>query len=33
MCRPQSDRLVIDRGRLVSVELPDYCELDGGFTR
>jgi cytosine/creatinine deaminase len=29
MCRPQSDRLVIDRGRQVSAELPDYCELDG----
>lgn len=29
MCRPQSDRLVIDRGRWVSAELPDYGELDG----
>jgi cytosine deaminase len=29
ICRPQSDRLVIDRGRRVSVELPDYGELDG----
>jgi cytosine deaminase len=29
MCRPQSDRLVIDRGRRVSAELPDYCDLDG----
>src|SRR5215469_872224 len=29
ICRPQSDRLVIDRGRQVSVELPDYSELDG----
>ncbi len=29
MCRPQSDRLVIDRGRRGSAELPDYCDLDG----
>jgi len=29
MCRAQSDRLVIDRGRRVSAELPDYGELDG----
>jgi len=29
MCRPQADRLVIDRGRRVSTELPDYCDLDG----
>jgi cytosine deaminase len=29
MCRPQSDRLVIDRGRQVSAELPDYSDLDG----
>jgi cytosine deaminase len=29
MCRPQSDRLVIDRGRRVFAELPDYGELDG----
>jgi cytosine deaminase len=29
MCRPQSDRLVIDRGRRVSAELPDYGDLDG----
>jgi cytosine/creatinine deaminase len=29
MCRPQSDRLVIDRGRRVTAELPDYCDLDG----
>jgi cytosine deaminase len=29
ICRPQSDRLVIDRGRRVSAELPDDGELDG----
>jgi cytosine/creatinine deaminase len=29
ICRPQSDRLVVDRGRRVSTELPDYGELDG----
>jgi cytosine deaminase len=29
ICRPQSDRLVIDRGRRVFAELPDYGELDG----
>jgi cytosine deaminase len=29
ICRPQSDRVVIDRGRRVSAELPDYGELDG----
>jgi hypothetical protein len=29
MCRPQSDRLVIDRGRRVFAELPDYGDLDG----
>ena len=29
MCRPQSDRLVIDRGRQVSAELPEYGDLDG----
>jgi len=28
ICRPQSDRLVIDRGRQVAEELPDYAELD-----
>jgi cytosine deaminase len=28
ICRPQSDRLVIDRGRQVQEELPDYAELD-----
>ena len=28
ICRPQSDRLVIDRGRRVFAELPDYGELD-----
>jgi cytosine deaminase len=28
ICRPQSDRLVIDRGRRVSAELPDYGDLD-----
>jgi len=29
MCRPQSDRLVIDRGRQASAELPEYGDLDG----
>jgi cytosine deaminase len=29
ICRPQSDRLVIDRGRRVFAELPDYGDLDG----
>jgi cytosine deaminase len=29
MCRPQSDRVIIDRGRRVFAELPDYGELDG----
>jgi cytosine deaminase len=29
ICRPQSDRVVIDRGRRVFAELPDYAELDG----
>jgi cytosine deaminase len=28
ICRPQSDRIVIDRGRQVREELPDYTELD-----
>ncbi len=28
MCRPQSDRIVIDRGRRVSDPLPEYAELD-----
>jgi len=28
ICRPQSDRLVIDRGRMVVDALPDYAELD-----
>ncbi len=28
ICRPQSDRLVIDRGRMVQEKLPDYAELD-----
>jgi cytosine deaminase len=28
ICRPQSDRLVIDRGRRVFAELPDYADLD-----
>jgi cytosine deaminase len=28
MCRPQSDRLVIDRGRRLSAELPGYSDLD-----
>jgi len=29
VCRPQSDRIVIDRGLRVSAELPDYGDLDG----
>jgi cytosine deaminase len=29
MCRPQSDRVIIDRGRRVFAELPDYGDLDG----
>jgi cytosine deaminase len=29
ICRPQSDRMVIDRGRQVSAALPDYSDLDG----
>jgi DNA invertase Pin-like site-specific DNA recombinase len=29
ICRPQSDRVIIDRGRRVFAELPDYGELDG----
>jgi cytosine deaminase len=28
MSRPQADRLVLDRGRPVAEELPDYAELD-----
>jgi cytosine deaminase len=28
MCRPQADRLVIDRGKPVDDALPDYAELD-----
>lgn len=28
MCRPQADRLVIDRGKPVEDALPDYAELD-----
>jgi cytosine deaminase len=28
MCRPQSDRIVIDRGVRVRDQLPDYAELD-----
>jgi cytosine deaminase len=28
ICRPQSDRIIIDRGRRVAGELPDYAELD-----
>lgn len=28
MCRPQADRIVLDRGRPVTVPLPDYEELD-----
>jgi len=28
ICRPQADRLVIDRGHQVAEELPDYAELD-----
>src|SRR5271163_2998754 len=27
VCRPQSDRVVIDRGERVSVDMPDYSEL------
>jgi len=26
---PDAHRSVIDRGRWVSAELPDYCDLDG----
>jgi hypothetical protein len=29
ICGPQSDRVIIDRGRRVFAELPDYGELDG----
>jgi cytosine deaminase len=29
VCRPQSDRIVIDRGRRVLDGVPDYSELDG----
>ena len=29
MCRPQSDRIVVRRGRWVFEQLPDYEELDG----
>jgi cytosine/creatinine deaminase len=28
VCRPQSDRIVLDRGRRVTDALPDYAELD-----
>jgi cytosine/creatinine deaminase len=28
ICRPQSDRIVIDRGRRIAAEIPDYAELD-----
>jgi cytosine deaminase len=28
MCRPQADRIVLDRGRRVLDPLPDYAELD-----
>jgi cytosine/creatinine deaminase len=28
VCRPQSDRIVLDRGRRVTEDLPDYVELD-----
>lgn len=28
ICRPQADRIVIDRGRFLEEELPDYAELD-----
>jgi cytosine deaminase len=28
ICRPQADRLVIDRGKQIETELPDYAELD-----
>jgi len=27
-CRPQSDRIVLDRGTQVVAELPDYNEVD-----
>jgi cytosine deaminase len=29
VCRPQADRVVIDRGRRIESGLPDYAELDG----
>lgn len=29
MSRPQSDRIVLDRGRRITDRLPDYSELDG----
>jgi cytosine deaminase len=28
MCRPQSDRIVLNAGRRVTDPLPDYAELD-----
>jgi cytosine deaminase len=28
VCRPQADRIVIDRGRRVLGGVPDYAELD-----
>lgn len=32
MCRPQSDRIVLDAGRVVTEALPDYAELDALVT-
>ncbi len=31
MCRPQSDRIALDRGRQISESLPDFAELDPKF--
>lgn len=28
MCRPQSDRIVVNQGKRVTDKLPDYAELD-----
>jgi hypothetical protein len=28
MCRPQSDRIVVNGGRCVTDPLPDYADLD-----
>lgn len=33
MCRPQSDRIVVNQGRRVTEPLPDYAELDALLTR